>query len=265
MMKFGFLYTLVLVVVLAGCNSSTTPDRQPSIDGITLADLRPAFTESMPPVMLFMITTYLVDESHLQSVRGCYDSLPQDSIRFLDKTAFEANGFFASYGSGMAIGPVGDCLIRMGAEQYNQMSLILDAGLESPFSETVVEEETITYVVSESNTLTQSLSNGVIGWELTARPDPTVPGRVRARIVPVFSPRGIMNWPGVERIAQKLSHRFDAVRFDVSLREADFVILGVNRDSIDELTSLERLLFLHPGKNGKVRLYAIMCVKAYGG
>jgi hypothetical protein len=36
------------------------------------------------------------------------------------------------------------------------MSLILDAGLESPFSETVVEEETITYVVSESNTLTQS-------------------------------------------------------------------------------------------------------------
>jgi hypothetical protein len=70
-----------------------------------------------------------------------------------------------------------------------------------------------------------------------------------------------MNWPGVERIAQKLSHRFDAVRFDVSLREADFVILGVNRDSIDELTFAERLLFLHPGKNGKVRLYAIMCVK----
>ncbi len=33
-------------------------------------------------------------------------------------------------------------------------------------------------------------SNGVIGWELTARPDPTVPGRVRARIVPVFFSEG---------------------------------------------------------------------------
>jgi hypothetical protein len=215
--------------------------------------------------MLFMVTTFLVDEERAASIRSCYESLPQGAIRFLDKKAFETNGFFASQGTGMQAGTVARCLSQMGAEESGRASLILGPGLEMPFSEVFLDEERpLSYTADGGGSETVTLQYGTLGWTLTARPDATIPGRVHARIQPVFTPRGLLNWPGAEHYAQKMEHRFGAGRFDVSLREADFVVLGVARDSFEEMTTFERLLFLHPGRHDKTRLYVVYCVKAEG-
>lgn len=264
-MKLWILFILIPAVLLIGCVESPAPARQPSTEGVTLADLRSEVAEKPAPVMLFMVTTYLVDEAYAEAVQGCYDILPQDAIRFLDKKAFEANGFFASQGTGMQAGVVGDCLVRMGARQQGQTTLMLDAGAEVPFSETIIaQEQTIPYTSAGGGSETVSLQNGTLGWLLTARPDPEFPRRIHARIQPVFTPQGVLNWPGSEQYARKMAYRFDEGRFDVSFREADFVVLGSKRDSVEAMTTFERLLFLQPGGKPKMRLYVIICVKAEG-
>lgn len=255
---------IALAAMLAGCGGEVEPILQPSVEGITMADLQSTVTESPAPVLLFMVTTYLVQESHLEAVRSCYEILPQDPIRFRDKEAFEANGLFASLGSGMMMGPVGSCLVRMGAEQLGNASLILNPGAEMPFTASSIDERMVSYIVEESREKTVPLYNGTLSWTLTARPDPASPRRARIRVEPVFTPRGIMNWPGAESFAQKMSYRFETAGFDVLLREADFVILSVNRDALEEMTTLEKLLFLHSGRQDKVRLYAIVFIKAEG-
>lgn len=262
MIRQGIFFILAWTVLIAGCGSSEeTSFRQPSIEGLTLADLQSTVAESPPPVLMFMVAAYLVDAEQLEAVRGCFDSLPQSPIRFRDKKAFEANGLLASHGTGMAMGPVSDCLVRMGAKQDGHISLVLNAGMESPFSSIYVDGETVTYLSAEGDRRTVSLHNGVLGWTLTAQPDATVPRRVQVTIEPVFSPQGIMNWPGAERLTQKLGYRFEDLGFEVLLREADFVMLSVNRDSVDEMTTLERLLFMSPARPDKVRLYAIICAQ----
>ena len=257
---------MVFTALTAGCGDNDAYRvHPPSIEGLTLADLQPTVTEKPAPVMFFMVTTFLVDAARAESVRSCYESLPQGAIRFLDRNAFEANGFFASLGTGMQAGAVGDCLARMGAERFGQASLVLEAGAEMPFSEAFINEErTISYVAAGGGFERVSLHYGTLGWSLTARPDPTSPGRIHARILPVFTPRGLLSWPGAERYARIMEHRVDAGRFDISMREADFVVLGVDRSSFEEMTTLERLLFLHPGTKDKIRLYVVFCVKAEG-
>jgi hypothetical protein len=265
-MRYWTVCIFVFTAMMAGCDDNVVPRvSQPSIDGLTLADLQPAVIEKPAPVMLFMVTTFLVDAERAASVRSCYESLPQGGIRFLDKKAFEANGFFASIGTGMQVGDVDRCLSQMGAEQYGRANFVLDAGTEMPFSEAFINEErTISYVAAGGGSESVLLHYGTLGWMLTVRPDTTSPGRVHVRVQPVFTPRGLLNWPGAERYAKKMEHRIEAGRFDVSLREADFVVLGVGCDSIEEMTPLEQLLFLHSGRKDKMRLYVIMCVKAEG-
>jgi hypothetical protein len=254
---------LAVTIVMAGCveHEAAAPRRPLAIDGLTLADLQPTVAETQPPVLMFMVIGYLADEPHAEAVRGCFDSLPQSPIRFRDKTAFEANGLWAAHGTGMAMGPVGDCLLRMGAEQYGQTALMLNPGMNSAFSKVFIDEQAVAYVSAEGDKRTVSLRNGVLGWVLTAQREATAAGRVRVTIKPVFSPQGIMNWPGAERLAQQLGHRFEDLGFEVLLGEADFVMLSVNRDAFDEMSELERLLFMHPGKRDKVFIYAIICAQ----
>lgn len=265
-MRYLTVSIFVFTAMMAGCDDNVVPRvRQASIDGLTLADLQPTVIEKPAPVMLFMVTTFLMDAERAASVRSCYEDLPQGAIRFLDKKAFEANGFFVSMGTGMQTGAVGRCLSQMGAEQFGQANLILDAGTEMPFSEVFIDaERTLSYAADGGGSETVTLQYGNLGWTLTARPDPTTPGRVHTRIQPVFTPRGLLNWPGAERYARKMEHRIEAGRFDVSLRDADFVVLGVIRDSFEEMTTLEQILFMQPGRKDKMLLYVIMCVKVEG-
>ena len=256
---------LVMAIGLSGCgDSANIADRQPSIEGITLADLAVPAAETRTPVLLFMVTTYLVDASYLEAVRSCYEGLPQDLIRFSDKHAFESHGFWASQGTGMDMGPVGDCLVLMGAELYGHSTLILDTGLESPFSATAIEHETLAILSSDGVAQSVVLRNGSLGWMLTAGVQPGTARRATVRVEPVFTPHGLMNWPVAEHLAQRMATRIDTGRFDVSMREADFVILAVHRDSLDELTPLEQHLFVHPGREKKVKVFAIVCVKLEG-
>ena len=248
---------------MAGCGVEQANVPGPSLEGITVADLSPTVTpdSDRPPVLLFMVTTYLVDESYLDAVKNCYNSLPHEIIKFANKAAFEANGFSAFYGTGMAMGPVSDCLVRMGADRYGQASLILEAGSEQMFSTAFIENDKVEYISAEGDAKEVSLHNGTLGWAMTAQPDPSAPRRVLTHVEPIFLPHGLRHWPGAEKLAQKMSHRFGAAGFDVSLREADFVLLSVDRDSFAELTPLERLLFIHPGRRNKLRIFAVLCVK----
>ncbi|GEM_PF-1092625 len=263
MIRQEIFLILALTILMAGCteHEAAAPRRPLSIDGVTLADLQPTVTEPPPPVLMFMVVGYLADEQQLEAVRGCFESLPQGPIRFRDKSAFEANGLLAAHGTGMEIGPVGDCLLRMGAQQNGQTALILNPGMDSPFSSVFIEEHAVVYLTAEGDKRTVSLRNGLLSWVLTTQPEATAAGRVRVTIEPVFSPQGILHWPSFERIAQQLGHRFEDLGFEATLREADFVMLSVNRNSFDEMSELERLLFTVPDRDGKVVIYAIICAQ----
>jgi len=263
-MRLLFFFILIPVVWMTGCDTPAPESLGPSVEGVTLADLRPDVMEKPMPVMLFLVTTYLVDAAYAEEMQSCY-IVAGGAIRFWDKKAFEENGFLAARGTGMQAGLVNACLVRLGAQRLGQTTLMLDAGTEVPFSETGVgQEQTVSYRTAGGGTAAVSLQNGRLGWHLTAQPNRDLSGQVSVQVVPVFVPQGIRNWPGAEEYVQKMAHRFNECRFDVSLREADFVLLSLKHDPEEELTAFQRLLFGQPGGKPQMRLYVISCVKAEG-
>jgi hypothetical protein len=264
MIRLAFL-SLIAAFWAAGCVQEASRVPQPSTEGVKLEELKPKLVENPSRVIFFGAINYLVDPARAASVRDCYESLPGGTIRFFDTQAFEENGFFAVRGTGMQFSDLDACLSLFGAERLGQTSLVLDADAEMPFSETFIDrEQIITYATAGGGSATMLLQNGTLGWWLTARSNPALPRQVHARILPIFMPHGLMNWPGAEHYAQKMVHRFTESRFDVSLREGDFVVLGVKCNSIEGLTPFQRLLFLRSGDKPKIRLYVIYCVKAKG-
>lgn len=263
MMRLWIISILTLLLPIVGCTEKQTSPKQPSIEGLTLEQLRADTDNELIPAFLFVITTFLVDQSQADDISVCYEKLLQRSIRFLDQRAFQANGFNASLGTGIQAGPLFECLTRMGAIRLGQTTLVVEPGAEIPFTQAPINQEQIVKYSAAGGELTSvSLQNGDIGWMLTARPDPESPLHIHTRIQPVFTPRGLLNWPGAQRYIQKMSHRFEEGRLDVSLRDGDFIILAVKDAANRDLAPLEQFLFLQSGAKSKLRLYVIMCVKA---
>jgi hypothetical protein len=264
MIRLGMFLNLWVVWWVTGCVQEAPRVPLPSTEGVKLEALNPKLEENPSRVIFFEAINYLVDPAHSSSIRDCYHSLPEGGVRFFDKQAFEENGFFAVRGTGMQFNDLNTCLLLFGAERVGQTTLVLESDAEMPLSEKYIDrEQIITYATADGSSSTMLLQNGTLGWWLTARSNPAYAGQVHARIFPIFMPHGLINWPGVEHYSQKMVRRFTESRFDVSFREGDFVVLGVNSDSIEKMTPFQRLLFLGSGdKPKKIRLYIIYCVKA---
>ena len=259
-MNHWILYIAILML-LAGCGGDQVRRPSAAVSGVTIAEILPTVTETPMPVLSFMMTTFLVDAEHFESVQACFYDLSQDTVRFRDKEAFASNGFFAAMGVGMLLGPMDGCLGRRGIQRIGQASLMMNPGFDLSFGDVHIHEtQSVDYYTVEGEKNTTSFRSGTLSWTLLAEPDPDYPRRIRATIEPVYTPWAAQSWAGSDVLARHMVRHFETGRFDVPLRVSDFIVLGPRHSSLDKFTAFERLFFGSPGESNTIRFYVILCL-----
>ncbi len=265
-MKLWAIY-ISIGLLLAGCleqQQQAHPSVAP-IDGLTLADVMPRTRENSIPVVSFLVASYDVDLQQAQAVRDCQAALSEQPIRFRDKEAFSINGFYAVAGSGMQISSVNACLERAASRRFSQANLVLNPGFEETFGQVVIDDRAVVdYRGTEGQVMSDSLVEGTLSWALTPEAGPGFPGRIEVTVEPIFVPWAAQRWSRWPEAVQRLTRRFEASGFEMTLGPADFVIIAPRHSEIEKFTAFERLFFLPPGRSDQIRFYTIVCLGAEG-
>lgn len=259
-MKLWIYVILALLFGAFGCQTPTSPApvRQPSVEGLILQDLMSPDPTRPEPVVVFLISLYHVLPEQTPAVWMCCESVPPKTIAFSDAQAFSANGFAAMMGSSAYLSGLLSCLEKMGAVRFGQTSLVINPDTEMPFGEFAIAEQ----MTVRDGADAVKLRSGNLGWKLKANLEPPSLQTISTQIEPVFAPYQAATWPGAERYAEHLTHRFKSGQMNVLFREGDFMVLTARHDNEDEMTDLERILFFQPGPCPQTRLYVLVFVRA---
>ena len=218
----------------------------------------PPDSRSPEPVVVFLVSLYHVLPEQTPSVWMCCEGVPPKTIEYSDAQAFSANGFAAMMGSRVYLSGLLGCLEKMGAVRFGQINVVVNPDTEMPFSEFPIAGQ----LTVRDGTDAVKLRSGTLGWKLAAHLEPPSLQAVTAEITPVFVPQQVAAWPGAERYAEQLTHRFKSGQIKASFREGDFMVLTARHDNEDAMTDLERMLFFQPGSRPRTRLYVLIFARA---
>jgi hypothetical protein len=180
----------------------------------------------------------------------------------VNKGTFEANGFAvgtASFETGAAIAQE---LAQIGAVRTAQANLIIPPDKTETLSRLLLQGMgTIHYAASEGNLATMALGPGLLGWVMSAKPDPRLRGMAQVKLFPA-------HWqPGIEDIRLRMG--MEPVEYNpilvgqalMRVEEKGIILLGPTRQMPDEAT-LDKMLFFLPGPRPKIQFFVIICDSA---
>lgn len=256
-MKLLVYVILAQAVLVVGCTSpAPTSPSGPTIKGIKIQDIASPQNVASEPVIAFLVTVFHIEPLQLPQVWTCCEMLPQNAIRYSDPRAFEANGFAAAMGSGRQLSALLGCLKQTGAVQFGQTNLLANPDAETPFIEIPIGRKLD--ILDGADPV--SLRNGTLSWSVNGHLDAPSLRRAAAVIEPIFIPQMLSNWPGAERYAEKVTHRFPSGRMEAAFKEGDFIVLTARHSDETQMSDLERLFFYHSGNRPRIRLYVIVFV-----
>jgi len=250
---------------IAGCEvpPPNTPAASKSpLDGLKLSDLKDPTKDQVPDnfLMRFRVLTYTIDPGRVDELSGLYNRLSRSDVRMVNKGTFEANGFAvgtASFETGAAIAQE---LAQIGAVRTAQANLMIPPDIINPLSRLLLQGiGTIHYAVPGDTSATMTLpGTGLLGWVMSAKPDPRFRGMAQVKLFPAY-------WqPGIEDIRLRMG--MEPVEYNPILvgqvltrvEEQGIILLGPTRQMPDEAT-LDKMLFFLPGPKPKIRFFVIIC------
>lgn len=239
-----------------GCHWPASPVSvpQPSVEGVTLQDLKSADIKRAEPVVIFLVTQYHLLPEQTPTAWTCSDGVPKKTLTFSDAESFTANGFAAFMGHNIHLGSLLSCLEQVGATRFGQASLLINPDTEMFFSHVFVAG----HLAVRDGMDSINLRNGTLGWKLKAHLEPPSLRTVTAEIEPVFVPHQIAAWPGAEQYTEQRSHRFQSGRMTASFREGDFIVLTARHDNEKDMQDIESLLFFQQGTRPRTLLYVVV-------
>lgn len=269
-MKRNLLFAGMLSALWAIAGCEVAPPNPPAapkspLDGLKLSDLEDPTKNQVPDnfLMRFRVLTYTIDPAEVDKLSGIYDRLSRSDVRMVNKGTFEANGFAvgtASFGTGSAIAQE---LAQIGAVRTAQANLMFPPDKIEPLSRLLLQGmETIHYAVPGDNSATMTLPGlGLLGWVMSAKPDPRFRGLAQVKLFPAY-------WqPGIEDIRSRMG--MEPVEYNpilvgqvlMRVEEKGIIVLGPTRQMTDE-TTLDKMLFFLPGPKPKIRFFVIICDSA---
>ena len=265
-MKFRYLFLFLIFWIFTGCEIPQPDDpASPPIEGVKLSDLKDDSnsmdTESL---MAFRVLTYTIVPESVAELKEIVDTLSLREVRIANKAAFHANGFAVGTSSFEGGGKIAQKLGRMGAVRTAQSRLMFPSDETEVLSRTLLQgTEAIHYSKSSGGTATLTPGQGFLGWTFSARPDPRYRGMAQVKFFPAtWMPGGenIRRAMGKEAIDYQPIHEGQVL---VRVEEGGVILLGPARSVQDE-TTLDKLLFFVPGRKPKVQFFIIICDSAGG-
>jgi hypothetical protein len=265
-MKQNLPLVCVLSVLwaIAGCEvppPNTPASPKSPFDGLKLSDLEDSTQNQVPDnfLMRFRVLTYTLDPVKVDKLSSIFKRLSQSDVRMVNKGAFAANGFAvgtASFETGAAVAQE---LAQIGAVRTGQASLMIPPDKTDPLSGFPLQGmETIHYTESKGNSATMTPPGpGLLGWVMSAKPDPRFRGLAQVKLFPAY-------WqPGIEDIRLRMG--MEPVEYNpivvgqvlMRVEEKGIIVLGPTREMQDEMT-LDKMLFFLPGAKPKIRFFVII-------
>jgi hypothetical protein len=178
----------------------------------------------------------------------------------VNRDAFEANGFAVGTASFEAGAAVAQDLSLIGAVRTAQANLMIPPDKTGPLCKLPLQgTEKIHYAQTNGNSATMVPPGpGLLGWVMSAKPDPRFRGLAQVKLFPAYWQRGF------EDIRFRMG--MDPVEYNpivvgqvlTRVEEKGIIVLGPTREMTDAAT-LDKLLFFLPGNKPKVRFFVIIC------
>lgn len=255
---------LSVLWAIAGCQvpPPNTPAQKSPLDGLELSDLEDSTKNQVPDAFLmrFRVLTYTLDPGKVDALSSIFRRLSQADVRMVNKGAFAANGFAVGTASFRTAAAVAQELAQIGAVRTSQTNLMIPPDNTDPLSELPLQgTETIQYAAFGGNPATMTPPGpGLLGWVMSAQPDPRFRGLAQVKLFPAF-------WqPGFEDVRFRMGlepveyQPFVAGQALMRVEEKGIIVLGPTRQMTDE-TTLDKLLFYLPGNRPRIRLFVIIC------
>jgi hypothetical protein len=241
----------VFSLAFAGCQEDAKKKPDPSIDGITLADLMPTKREKKTASINLKIFTFHIPIANYPIVSQAFNILSKDQMRFSNYKSFHLNGFEAGLGTIELWKFAGDTLKRAGARRSKTSSLIIHDDMGSDFLTGQIFSQTVaSYYALDSTDTETTLPPGFIGWIIKSRVLAERRGMAQLKI------QGIFKRQQNNRFSQIPGFDNGQIVFKPStivakINEGDFILLGpdpktvraytVKDDFQDDPSKIERI------------------------
>ena len=265
-MKFRYLFLFLIFWIFTGCEIPQPDDpASPPIEGVKLSDLKDDSnsmdTESL---MAFRVLTYTIVPDSVDELKEIIDTMSRREVRTANKAAFHANGFGIGISTFKGGSEIAQKLGRMGAVRTAQARMMFRPDETEVLSRTLLQgTETVLYAKSSGSTAALTPKQCFGGWVFSARPDPRYRGMAQVKFFPAtWLPGGenIRRAMGEEAIDYQPIHEGQVL---ARVEEGGVILLGPARSVQDE-TTLDKLLFFVPGRKPKVQFFVIICDSAGG-
>lgn len=249
----------VWVFCLCGCTEPQEEPVQDPLAGVTIADLAPMVTEQIPPQITFHVLLFEMPAENSYLLEEMFGGLYQRTLHFVDYGMFKANALLAGFGRADMWNRVAQKLIQGRAQKMIVGTLIIfDEIGEDIAAVPVSQEQTIFYTDAENNLVGHSLLDGVLVWNVRARPISSVGGVAQVNIEPVFRSSMDMLLAQMGKKNKPDTNEFAFAGFDLQMTIGDFVLLGPAEYQSDQIT-LSSLFFTPQRDEPVIRLYLIVC------
>jgi hypothetical protein len=259
MRKIVTLWVGLLLPFFSGCGENAVLTPAPQYQKLTLQDLKPAGAPQFQPQIIFDIVTFEIAEDGVKDIAPILAQFNPQGVRIGNKELFTQNGLGVYYGKGGDSDKLVSQLRILNARRAMRTSLMTMDKTDELFTTATFPVERYVFSTFYGNRkVGQAFRPGRIGFvitsSLTLRRD-----SIDVKVVPAYVPEdgaNIRMTVGKDELGQK---PFGQGRFEVQMREGDFLVLAPNR--VPTETTLDKMLFGPQGAKNKMRLYVILFVR----
>ncbi len=249
------VYTLIVLVMLAGCSGKDKKQLPASID-IKLGDLVPVNPVSPVKIVAFDFYTIELPSENIDQLSDIFSMLYTKPVRLTNPDVVSANSFELVFGEIQMWQKTAALLESADAALTERTRLILDYGQIKDFIITQISSETkVIYLTPDLTIESLTARFGRLVLRLSVSPVPGERGVCNFNATPVLIPtipRNSTEEP--EKIEETV---FEALGFTVEMSPSDFFLMGPA--SYPGTTNSLGSLFFTAAQGQKIRVYTVFC------
>jgi len=250
-----------IVFLLGGCNSHQKD--KPIWEQVKIGDLAPAHSTRGPrdPLLKTInldVHIFEIPAENISALDDVWQMLHTQPLQFNDYDAFKANSFLVGFGQTQMWNKIADSLQAADAKKAKTVSLLLLDRQTSDIPVTRLYRAQNIYFSTKGSLEGRTVGTGKLAWRIKAEKIPGSRGVCKIHALPVFSPPIGSSIPQLAAREKSRESLFTSAGFGLKMSPGDFVFLGPEKYSSDQLT-LGSLFFSRPGPTPVVRTFLLVC------
>lgn len=274
---------VALLGIVTGCAEFAADPSQPSLEGLTLADLRPADLPEAEVKSVITVLAYQVPFEKAKLLPEKLSMLSQEGIEYADKEGFEANALWAAQGDKEQMQEVAAQLVQfevdallaavkdktqaqevvarhvqLGEFAGRNSYLLFDETPEAFAGFPLDYGQTLSFYRADKTPASRVVSAGSFTWSFRLRKEAS---SVRLTVAPAFESYLGKQLKQAGRPAGDMEFTVEEASLQADLQEGDFLVLAVTEDQ-RAANSLHWFFQSPVVREGSVLVYLILYADA---